>query len=84
MIGDHLYCNNCKQVYKDIEEIHETRTDMHFKSMCPVCGGWVSVNIEMRLLELNQFKQDKDKSNINHERHILEQAMLKWRSQHGN
>jgi hypothetical protein len=52
--------------------------------MCPVCGGWVSVNIEVRLLELEKFKQDKDKNNINKERHILEQAMEKWRLQHVN
>lgn len=84
MFGDHLYCNNCKQVYRDIEEIHNTRTDTHFKPMCPVCGGWVSVNIEVRLLELEKFKQDKDKNNINKERHILEQAMEKWRLQHVN
>lgn len=84
MKGDHLYCKYCKKVYIDIENIHNTRTDQKFKPKCPWCGAWVSVNIEARLIGLAQFKQDKDKINIDKERHILKVALEKWVSEHDN
>lgn len=80
MIGDHLYCKLCKKVYNDIENIHNTRKDKKFKPMCPWCGAWKSVNIEGRLDELKQFRQDKDKTNIKQEQHILIQALKKFKT----
>jgi len=82
MKGDHLYCEHCKKVYIDIENIHDTRTDQKFKPKCIWCGAWVSVNIEQRLTNIAQFKQDKDKTLINKERHILKSALAKWVSTH--
>jgi len=79
-----LYCEHCKKTYIDIEEIHDTRKDKKFKPMCPYCGAWKSVNIEGRLIELEQFKQDPDKTAINAEKKLLNKALTIWRLDHGN
>lgn len=84
MKGDHLYCEHCENVYIDIEEVHDTRRDKKFKPMCPYCGAWKSVNIEGRLIELEAFKQDPDKTNINIEKDRFTKALVTWRLTHVN
>jgi hypothetical protein len=96
MKGDHLYCQHCKQVYLDIDEMYDTRLQkqhyykngtLHavvFKPMCPHCGAWKSLNIEAEIQRLKDFKQDPNKDKIHEQIDSLTRALDRWRQDHGN
>lgn len=77
-----MYCKNCKQLFNDIEKIHDTRTNNKIQINCPFC---MNINVVNATYFIEQYEANKPNQHSNKKLyHILKDAMLEKGLYRGN